>query len=297
MRLPCAFASLGWDCLKASQQSICLESGQACVLREGTATPLHTFDLVWHLGLGDRRSFLDRMELLSMLPNRLMVTPPSALALRHGKLHIHAPLLAHMLPKTHASSDIDYLVSKLDEGEWVVKPAAGSFGRGVHRVHTHMPNLRETLFESARGGLLVLQKHISTKQPETRVLFAEGEPVGRYGRKPGADGLSNLARGAAAVKYELEPRLVRCLTQVGGWLKREGIGFAAADFRGGYLIEINIANPGGLATVQALTGKDASIRVATALAHRGMAAGHAFMKPALWRACATTHGDLNNGKT
>ena len=268
LRLPRAFASLGWGVVKADQWALGLAGGKASLLAPRPATALDTFDLVWHLGLGDQASFLDRMELLSTLPQGRMVTPASALALRHGKLHLGTPPLGHLLPETHASRHVDDLLPHLRDKQWVIKPSAASFGRGFSRISASTPNLRETLRSAAAGGFLVLQRHLVTDAPETRVIYAEGEPVGHYGREPSLDGPSNLFRGGVAIAQDINAKLAGPIEEVGRWLARESIGFAAADFRAGHLIEINIANPGGLATLQDLTGEDAAMRVATLLARR-----------------------------
>ena len=49
-------------------------------------------------------------------------------------------------------------------------------------------------------------------------------------------------------------------------LQSEGIRFAAVDLVGTKLIEVNIANPGGLATLDALYGGDRAVQVASAVA-------------------------------
>ena len=46
------------------------------------------------------------------------------------------------------------------------------------------------------------------------------------------------------------------------------VGFAAVDIAGTRLIEINVANPGGLATLESLTGIDPAPRAAEAIANR-----------------------------
>ena len=95
-------------------------------------------------------------------------------------------------------------------------------------------------------------------EPEVRVLFARGQAIGSYGRIAKHDSPSNLAKGATAIAYQIGPELDEKVERVGAWLQGEGIGFAAADFRDNHLIEINIANPGGLGTIERLTGVDLS---------------------------------------
>lgn len=272
LRLPRAFRSCGWKVTCASQTALCIDAGAVKVSEGGATSRLESFDLVWHLGLGRRYGFLDRMELLSLLPSGLLVTPAESLSLRHGKLHLMDPNIADLLPETYASADIDFLLSRISNGDWVIKPAAGSFGEEVMRVNGESPKLKRLLEQACAKHFVVAQRFIPLETtPEKRVLFAEGHVIGSYGRTPDDDQPGNLAKGAKAclaeIDSEIEPKVVR----VGGWLRDQGVGFAAADFRAQHLIEINIANPGGLATIERLTGQDLTPRVVEQLARRDCA--------------------------
>ncbi|MCH8141463.1 MAG: hypothetical protein IH908_07695 [Proteobacteria bacterium] len=48
-------------------------------------------------------------------------------------------------------------------------------------------------------------------------------------------------------------------------LLTQGVGFAAVDIAYPYLMEVNVANPGGLKTLETLTGNDLSSSVAQAI--------------------------------
>ena len=274
VRLPRAFETCGWQVYCVGQAALCLEAGTVMVSEEGTNRNLEEFDLVWHLGLGARQGFLDRMELLSMLPERLLVTPAEALTLRHGKLHLTDPLLVDMLPETYASAQADFLLSRITKGDWVIKPAAGSFGDEVIRVNAESANLEQLLEQACAKHFVVAQRYVPFgATPETRVLFAECRMIGSYGRMPDGDQPGNLAKGGKACVVKLDAALVPMVARVKQWLTSQGIGFAAADFRAGHLIEINIANPGGLATIELLTGQDLAPRVVEELSRR-VPAGH-----------------------
>lgn len=234
-----------------------MEHGRACVHTAKQLLALEDFSLVWHLGLGRKQGFLDRMELLSALPRRRVVTPPKALALQHGKLHLCSSSLATLVPQTFASQDPSFLKSRMDCGDWVLKPVAGSFGRGVQAINADTADLGQILDAACKEGMVLVQRHIPCgAQPELRVLFADGNPIGSYGRIATEQGTANLARGAAAVELFPDSSQAASIAQVGAWLSASGIGFAAADLRGKYLIDINIANPGGLATIERLSGED-----------------------------------------
>ena len=270
-RLPRAFESAGWKVLRSDQAHLCFEAGQVCIRTPVKSLPLEEFDRIWHLGLGRKASFLDRMELLAILPSKRFVTPPRALALQHGKLHLLDPRLADMLPQTIASSDATHLASTLDLGEWVIKPAAGSLGRGITRIRGDDAGLLSLLQKACEQGFVLAQRYVPCRnEPEVRVLFARGQAIGSYGRIAKHNSPSNLARGATAIRYQVGPELDEKVARVGAWLQGEGIGFAAADFRGNHLIEINIANPGGLGTIERLTGVDLSATLVERLETRGV---------------------------
>lgn len=244
-------------------------AGTLMVSEQGTIRSLRGFDLVWHLGLGARRGFLDRMELLSMLPSGLLVTPAEALTLRHGKLHLMDPLLADMLPETYASARADFLLSQITEGDWVIKPAAGSFAEEVVRVSAKSPSFKHLLERACARHFVIAQRFVPLGgRAETRVLFAEGCLIGSYGRMPKGNQPANLAKGGKAVVLDIDTEIKDKVARVQQWLDNQGIGFAAADFRAGHLIEINIANPGGLATIERLSGEDLAPRVVEELSRR-----------------------------
>ena len=54
--------------------------------------------------------------------------------------------------------------------------------------------------------------------------------------------------------------------RVVAWLNARGVRFAGLDLAWPYVLEANVANPGGLATLEALTGADPTSRVVEALA-------------------------------
>ena len=118
--LPRVFAQAGWQvCIET--HALSWRQGKVCAGK----TCLTDVDLVWPLGLGDHGDFIDRMQLLAHSGARL-INSPEAYLLLHGKL-----MWADLLPQTHASNRIGDLAEILagSTGEWILKPAAGSFGR------------------------------------------------------------------------------------------------------------------------------------------------------------------------
>jgi glutathione synthase len=54
-------------------------------------------------------------------------------------------------------------------------------------------------------------------------------------------------------------------------LQAQGVGFVAVDLAYPWIVEFNLANPGGLATIERLTGEDLAPAVVAALVSRFMA--------------------------
>ena len=226
-------------------------------------TDLDQCDLIWLLGFGEQRSFLDRMQLLRRIDQERFVNVVDAYTYLHGKL----ALLEH-LPETHAGSDAERLISRLDDrSDWIVKPSGTSFGQGVAKVRNDAEG-REAIRRRLREhGFAILQRYVeSAAEQEIRCLVAGGEVIGCYRRLPKAgEHRANLANGATAAPHALSAGERALAQTVAAQLNAAGIGFAALDIAHPYLIETNIANPGGLATLKALGGEDLAPRAVQAV--------------------------------
>jgi glutathione synthase/RimK-type ligase-like ATP-grasp enzyme len=260
VRLPSAFASLGWDTKIVDQDEVGFSAGQAVVRGE----PVDACDLVWLVGLGRHVTFLDRMQLLATADQRRFVNPVRALVGGHGKFY-----LSEFMPETFASTDADELIARLDDDAWVAKPVAGSYGRGVQFVCNDEAG--RSAIRALTGGrqFALLQRRVAEiERGELRTLVAAGRAIASYRRAPGPSGLTNLAAGASAAICEPTPRERELVATIARRLAADGIGFAAIDVAGDWLIEVNVANPGGLETIERLTGTNHAPAVAAALAQR-----------------------------
>lgn len=267
-RLPEEFARRGWhtDCL--DHESLAVSAGRL----EADGRAPSSFDLIWLIGFGRQASFFDRMQLLRGLPQAPFVVSVDALTYLHGKHR----WLEHM-PETYTTSDDQRLLELAGSGgEWVLKPTAASYGRGVARVNDADSARRALALLRAEqpDGYLILQRFVpSVAQGELRTLVAGGRIVGSYLRRP-ADGLkANLAAGAAAEAVEPGPAR-ELITRIAVELAELGAGFAAVDTVYPYLMEVNVANPGGLATLEELGDASATRRVVDAvLVWKGLTVG------------------------
>jgi len=257
-RLPAACAAKGWRVHVADHDALAIVDG-ALVLADGPA--LADFDLVWPIGLGRKDTFLDRMQMLAGLAEGTCVVGPLALLSLHGKYALPlGPLAAHH-PETHASRDVDRLAAIVARGgDWIAKPPAASFGRDVFRLRAGDANVRAIL-SSLTGhdgsSYCLLQRYVpEIERGETRVLVAGGAIVAAYLRRPVADHRANLAAGAEATLAALSPNERALAQRCAAWLARHGVHWAAVDLAYPWIVEFNIANPGGLETIERLTGVD-----------------------------------------
>lgn len=247
LTLPDAFRRAGWR-VDVASHALHWIGGE---VRSGNLA-LPGFDLVWPIGLGHRADFVDRMQLLAHSGARL-INPPSAYLLLHGKL-----MWSDLLPRTHASADPEVLVARLPDCErWVLKPAAASFGRGVTRLGRADAETLRAIMGSTPGTWFLLQEERpEITRGEHRTLVAGGERIGSYRREPGSAGVANLAAGGIAIRGEPGVRENQVIEEVLARLRRHRVGFAAIDTSGEFLVEINLANPGGLGTLQRVWAHD-----------------------------------------
>ena len=266
-RLPAAFAAAGWTVEVKDHQSVRVDAG---VLR-ADAQALDAYDLIWLIGLGTRDTFLDRMQLLASLDQRRFVTSPRALLEWHAKYHLMLGPFAAFHPESYASTDARWLESRIATGgKWILKPPGGSFGQDVYVVTRDDPNLH-VILDSLTGHdgsrFCVLQRFVEAiTAGEKRVLLANGHVIGAYLRRPTRDHRVNLANHGAPERTTLTIAETALATRIGAHLAANGARFVAIDLVYPHVIEFNLANPGGLETLEHLTGEDPAPRVVAALA-------------------------------
>ena len=249
-RLPRAFREAGWQVTILPHEAMRLEPGG---VRLGAQDPAR-FALIWLVGMGRADTFLDRMQLLRLLPPDRLVIGVHALTYGHAKY----AWWRHM-PETYASSDSEYLKSKLAQGgEWVAKPVAGSYGRDVVRVCNDSEG--GAVLDRLTGGgetYCLLQRYVAQiESGEKRTLVAGGRIIGSYLRLPGNGLRANLAAGGKPHPTSLTAGERDLVEHLAGEFAAGGVGFAAVDTVFPYLMEVNLANPGGLATLESLYRED-----------------------------------------
>ncbi|MFP6806548.1 MAG: hypothetical protein VB957_05125 [Pseudomonadales bacterium] len=238
------------------------------LLEDGVAFPafqtfaMHDFSDVWVLSLGFRSSFLDKFQLLYSLDEKTKVTN-SLDALMHlkSKYFLASKPDLFKYPASFASCNPDELFEILKDGvAWIAKPPAGSLGRDVFLIKKGDPNARvilENLCGIERNQFVLLQEYVpEIERGEKRVLFAGGKVVGQYLRIAHKDHRTNVMQGAKIKECDLSPEEAAYCEQLGGFLKDFGASFVGLDLAYPWIIEFNVINPGGLLTIEELTGQD-----------------------------------------
>lgn len=263
VRLPKGFRDAGWRVTQLPHDCLRLDAGN---LKLGNHDPAR-FDLIWALGFGRQTSFFDRMQLLHQIDQRRLVTSADAFMYLHGKYH-----WLDLMPETHASNDVGELAKIVaGGGDWVAKPPAGSYGRDVFLLRDGIdptPAL-QTLTAGEDARYCIVQRFVpEIVHGETRTLVAGGKIIGSYLRIPRGELLANLSAEATPMVTELDAGELELVQRLADELLIMNAGFAAVDTAHGYLMEVNIANPGGLATLESLYGKDPTPAVVDAIVAR-----------------------------
>ncbi|MEC8492402.1 MAG: hypothetical protein VXY76_05855 [Pseudomonadota bacterium] len=256
--LPRLFRAGGWRVRKAQHRAIHrAPAGLAC-----NDEALAQFDLIWPVGFGPHQGFLDWVHLLDDLPPRKLINPPSALVMKHGK----AAWIEHSAD-TYMAAEPERLIATMQEnpGEWVLKPMAGSFGEGVIRLaSSEHERLRQAMSQQP-GTYFVLQRFLpEIAHGETRTIIVGGQIIGSYLRVPTNNFHANLAKKALTQRTELSAAQLSLVKTLNADMLDQHIGFAAIDLVGETLMEVNIANPGGIGTLQRLYERDFGIDIINA---------------------------------
>jgi len=152
----------------------------------------------------------------------------------------------------------------------VVKPARGSGGRGVQRVRPKRTDELDAAFEAAAeagDGYVVVQRYVPEAiGGEKRLVWLDGAVLGGYLRRRAAGEFRhNLKRGATAEPTAVTPEELSVVEAISGPLLRAGIRLAGIDLIGGWLIEVNVLNPGGAYHTDRLAGTDTADAILTRL--------------------------------
>ena len=168
-----------------------------------------------------------------------------------------------LIPATHVSKNIDYLLRIIEESEndkMIMKPLDGFGGSGVIVIEkSAMHNIKSLLDfyingNKERSNYVILQEYVEgAEKGDVRVLMLNGEPIGALRRVPAkGDARSNISAGGSVEKYKLTRQDITLCKKVGEKLVRDGIYYAGLDIIGGKLIEVNVLSPGTIKDINKL---------------------------------------------
>lgn len=168
-----------------------------------------------------------------------------------------------LIPATHVSKNIDYLLRIIEESEndkMIMKPLDGYGGSGVIIIEkSAMKNIRSLLDfyinkDRNNSSYVILQEYIEgAEEGDVRVLMLNGEPIGALRRRPiKGDVRSNISAGGAVEKYKLTKTDKILCQKIGEKLVRDGIYYAGLDLISGKLIEVNVMSPGTITDINKL---------------------------------------------
>ncbi len=177
-----------------------------------------------------------------------------------------------MIPVTHVSKNIDYLMKVIEEStddKMIMKPLDGYGGRGIIVIEKKaMANIRSLLefyIHKVQGetNYIILQEYVhGAENGDVRVLMLNGEPIGALRRRPASgDVRSNLSAGGSAERHKLSKAEKAMCRKIGKKLVQDGIFFAGLDIIEGKLIEINVLSPGTITDINRLNGTKLQVKI------------------------------------
>lgn len=168
-----------------------------------------------------------------------------------------------IIPPTHVSKNIDYLLRMIDESEnekMILKPLDGFGGSGVIIIEKSAKQNIKSLLEfyinpdRKTSNYVILQDYIEgADQGDVRIMMLNGKPIGALRRIPSSgDVRSNISAGGKVAKYKLTKQDKILCEKIGEKLVRDGIYFAGLDIINGKLVEVNVMSPGTITDINKL---------------------------------------------
>lgn len=231
--------------------------------------PLLTCDGVWvrtNPGRADRAPG-EALTLLLLAQRQGVLIRNSPLGLMQAGSKSFLSGLPHdTIPRTWSGSCSDELLRIIDglEEMAVIKPAVGTRGEGVRKVHRDMPDKAERVRTALAHGPVVLQNYLpEAPDGDLRVhlingqlLELEGRPCAVLRRPQAGEWRSNVALGASRERGVLSQTDVATCRRVGPILRELGLWHVGLDLVGSKIVELNVFSPGGLADAGSFEGRD-----------------------------------------
>lgn len=204
-----------------------------------------------------------------------VLNDPAALARAANKLYLQE-FPEQIRPRTmitHRREDVLRFFAE-KERDIVLKPLQGSGGHNVFLLRrSDSANANQIIETVLREGYVVAQEYLrAAAEGDTRLLMLNGVPLQRDGKyaairrmAENGDLRSNMHAGGRCEAAVVDDVILRLADLVRPKLVQDGMFFVGLDIAGEKVMEINIFSPGGLGSVEAVTGSDFSIDVLNAI--------------------------------
>jgi glutathione synthase len=204
------------------------------------------------------RDYIVATQILDVCQRTIVLNRPTSVIAFNEKLL--ALQFAELMPVTRVTRHIPELREFMSQrgGEMIVKPLDGKGGEGIFHLVEGDRNLSSILEQSTEFGTrpVMAQQYLpAIREGDKRILLLDGEPIGAVLRVPAeSESRANLHVGGVAAHAPLDDADRRIISQVGPFLKEQGLFFVGIDVIGGLLTEINVTSPTGIREINALEG-------------------------------------------
>ncbi len=244
---------------------------------------IEDYDLIWTMCQPHPLLAKDIWQILWMLSKRVpFVNSVEALVFLNNKNNLGLIVPPEHLAENYVSNreaDLMEIYTRRNDELWIAKPTNGSCGSDVYLLRPHDSNAR-VILQSMTGNIIanpfnhqtvsderqlglqnrycVLQAYCKeVEEGEKRVLLAGGTVVAQHGRRLGSkDHRSNLRQGGKVDVSDLTPEETDLCSLLAQRFFDFGVGYVGIDISYPYVVEFNIANPGGVSYIDEVAGID-----------------------------------------
>ena len=177
--------------------------------------------------------------------------------------------LHKLFPMSVVSSEHEHLMRFCQrEGTTVLKPLFQAQSKGVKVLDSKKLTTREIegYLRSETQNFqvpVILQRFLpGILKGEQRLWYVRGQLVGLARKRPkSGQAVINMDEGGTLVTTTLNVRETKAAKQIGAYLKKQKIDWAAVDLIDGYVTDFNFTSPGLIPLMEKVTGKNLAAKI------------------------------------
>lgn len=210
-------------------------------------------------------SYITSTYLLEYLPHKILVVN-NPTEIRNCPEKLFVLYFSNLFPPTLVSRDLQEIENfRSCHKEIIIKPLYKHGGKGVFLIKekdTNFKSLLDLLFEQGKEPY-IFQKYLpEIEEGDKRLLLLDGELLALHRRVPKVGSiLANTTAGGAVKKAPVGEREEEIIQTVGPLLKEKGLLLVGLDIIGGFVTEINVTSPTGLAHYNRLEEAELEVSV------------------------------------